>query len=244
MILRRVIEHFRKQEWTAIFLDFLIVVAGILIAFQITELNAARRDRAIEREYLERLYADLQTTLRTNTPGSNWDETRKAQQSLVLNALQSGVLREEDRRAFETGLAYFGFVGGVEVRWATVEELKSTGAMNLIRDISLRSQILETDAELKRRQGIAGNFMDSIYAFRQQLGDRYRVVNYFGERENVELDYDFDALAADAAFINMLSQINLLARFRNDLNGPVLTDIAKLRDEVALRLGIENGETP
>jgi len=244
MILRRVIEHFKKQEWTAIFLDFLIVVAGILIAFQITEWNGARRDRALEREYLERLYADLQTTLRTNTPDSNWDETRKAQQSLVLSALQSGVLKEEDRKAFETGLAYFGFVGGVEVRWATVEELKSTGAMNLIRDVSLRSQILEMDAELKRRQGIAGNFMDSIYAFRERLGDRYRVVNYSGERENVELTYDFNALAADAAFINMLSQIDLMARFRSDLNKPVLADIENLRDKVARRLGKEVGETP
>jgi len=28
MILRRVIEHFRKQEWTAIAIDFLIVVVG------------------------------------------------------------------------------------------------------------------------------------------------------------------------------------------------------------------------
>ena len=28
MILRRVIKHFRQQEWTAIFLDFLIVVVG------------------------------------------------------------------------------------------------------------------------------------------------------------------------------------------------------------------------
>ncbi len=29
MILRRVIAHFRKQEWTAIVLDFLIVVVGV-----------------------------------------------------------------------------------------------------------------------------------------------------------------------------------------------------------------------
>ena len=42
MILRRVIHHFRKQEWAAIALDFLIVVAGILLAFQITEWNELR----------------------------------------------------------------------------------------------------------------------------------------------------------------------------------------------------------
>jgi hypothetical protein len=29
MILRRAIAHFRKQEWTAIAIDFVIVVAGV-----------------------------------------------------------------------------------------------------------------------------------------------------------------------------------------------------------------------
>ena len=37
MILRRVTEHVKTQNWTAVALDFVIVVAGILIAFRITE---------------------------------------------------------------------------------------------------------------------------------------------------------------------------------------------------------------
>ena len=43
MILRRVIEHVKAQNWTAVALDFVIVVVGILIAFQITNWNEARR---------------------------------------------------------------------------------------------------------------------------------------------------------------------------------------------------------
>ena len=42
MLLRRVIEHFKKQEWTAIVLDFVIVVFGVFIGFQLTEWNAER----------------------------------------------------------------------------------------------------------------------------------------------------------------------------------------------------------
>lgn len=63
MILRRVISHFRKQEWTAIALDFLIVVVGILIAFQITEWNDARKDRMKEAVYLARLDAEMDVIL-------------------------------------------------------------------------------------------------------------------------------------------------------------------------------------
>lgn len=36
MILRHVMEHLRKQEWTAVAIDFLIVVVGVFLAFRST----------------------------------------------------------------------------------------------------------------------------------------------------------------------------------------------------------------
>lgn len=242
MILRRVIDHFRKQEWTAIFLDFVIVVAGILIAFQITEWNGARRDRALEREYLERLYVDLQETFAARARRASWDETRLSQQGLVLRSLRDGALKETDREAFENGLALFGFGGSFDVQWATVEEMRSSGAMSLIRDVSLRSRILRFDADLKRRQDISENFFGSIYAHRQQLGDRYGVIGFSGETRDVELDYDFEALAANPAVFNILSQIDFLSRFRRDLIDTTFGELGDLKDEIATKLEKEGGE--
>jgi len=63
MILRRVIEHFRKQEWTAIFLDFLIVVVGVFMGFQITDLAGRRADREAEMRHLEEIAEDLRADL-------------------------------------------------------------------------------------------------------------------------------------------------------------------------------------
>ncbi|HBS34132.1 MAG TPA: hypothetical protein DEA50_03505 [Parvularcula sp.] len=59
MILRRVIEHFRKQEWTAIFLDFVIVVAGVFVGLQVSNWNAARAETAQERDILASIAQDL-----------------------------------------------------------------------------------------------------------------------------------------------------------------------------------------
>lgn len=59
MILRRVIEHFRKQEWTAVFLDFLIVVAGVFVGLQANNWNEAQHEKRLERSYVERLEADV-----------------------------------------------------------------------------------------------------------------------------------------------------------------------------------------
>ena len=44
MLLRRITEHVKDQNWFAVVLAFLIVVLGILIAFQITNWNETRRD--------------------------------------------------------------------------------------------------------------------------------------------------------------------------------------------------------
>ncbi|PHS21095.1 MAG: hypothetical protein COA84_16130 [Robiginitomaculum sp.] len=63
MILRRVIKHFRHQEWTAIFLDFLIVVVGVFVGLQVQNWNERRGDRAEYARALDRLDVEINTNL-------------------------------------------------------------------------------------------------------------------------------------------------------------------------------------
>ncbi len=59
MLLRRVIAHLRKQEWTAIAIDFLIVVFGVFIGLQVQEYSSARADRQSETEILLAIADDI-----------------------------------------------------------------------------------------------------------------------------------------------------------------------------------------
>jgi hypothetical protein len=59
MILRRVIEHFKKQEWTAIFLDFVIVVVGVFVGVQVNGWVGDEVDRRREKTYLIALKNDF-----------------------------------------------------------------------------------------------------------------------------------------------------------------------------------------
>lgn len=47
MILRRLTKHIKEQNWFAVGLDFVIVVCGILIAFQITHWSQKSQDKLI-----------------------------------------------------------------------------------------------------------------------------------------------------------------------------------------------------
>lgn len=45
MLLRRIIEHVKAQNWTAIAIDFVIVVVGVFIGIQVSNWNDARVTR-------------------------------------------------------------------------------------------------------------------------------------------------------------------------------------------------------
>lgn len=64
MILRRVIEHLRKQEWTAIAIDFVIVVLGVFVGLQVNNWNEARAERGTVAGHLEELSEDLRAHLK------------------------------------------------------------------------------------------------------------------------------------------------------------------------------------
>lgn len=71
MILRRIAAHLRKQEWTAIAIDFVIVVLGVFVATQVTDWNNARLERAEYQRAVERLRTEITANLEiidTNLP--------------------------------------------------------------------------------------------------------------------------------------------------------------------------------
>lgn len=59
MIIRRLAQAFRKQDWSTFFVEILIVVIGILIGLQVDDWVSARQDRRDEQLFLERLHVDI-----------------------------------------------------------------------------------------------------------------------------------------------------------------------------------------
>lgn len=68
MLLRRVIKHFKHQEWTAIGIDFVIVVIGVFVGIQVSNWNEDLANRSAETRYLEEIAEDL----RTDITGFEW----------------------------------------------------------------------------------------------------------------------------------------------------------------------------
>ena len=141
MLLRRVIKHVKKQEWTAIAIDFGIVVVGVFIGIQAANWNEARADAARARGYLERIHNDLEADV------ANY-QNRMRFWNAVSNYGRTGLAYADtanlgDRNHWDMLLAYFQ-ASQVAEFWTnstTYDELRSAGELNLIANLKLRNAL-------------------------------------------------------------------------------------------------------
>ena len=141
MILRRFLEHFKKQNWVAIGLDLIVVVVGIYIGLQADAWNSSRQDRALERQYLERLLADAEMSL--DAQERNMAEFDRAINSIdfLATELSKRNLDESDPEKLAQSMDEILWVAPVATNMTTINELLSTGNISLIGDIEIRQAI-------------------------------------------------------------------------------------------------------
>ena len=63
MLLRRITQHVKDQNWIAVVLDFVIVGVGILIAFQISSMAEKRSGMALFDRQMEALKVEMMENL-------------------------------------------------------------------------------------------------------------------------------------------------------------------------------------
>ena len=144
MILRRVIEHFRKQEWTAIGIDLVIVVVGVFIGIQVANWNAEMIDKRDAREALRRMEDDLRLSI-SSTKGYAETILKSGQSAdLVLARLRDCRLPEPDRDRFAIGLYRLGKILSARLVRTTFDELRDGGKLGLIGNAELRRTLGET----------------------------------------------------------------------------------------------------
>ena len=144
MILRRVIGHFRQQEWTAIAIDFVIVVVGVFIGIQVSNWNETRVLRERERTHLGQLLIDLESDRATGERGvaaaNRIDDAAAAVLAVLEGAPQAAAISDADLMRFllEAGYAYLP-----QGNPTTYNEMISTGALGLLQSVEIKRALGE-----------------------------------------------------------------------------------------------------
>lgn len=162
--LLRVAEHVRTQNWTAIGIDFLIVVLGVFVGIQVSNWNAERAERQRGAEFTQRLRADLE--------GERWVyEFMVAYYSDVRDAANVAVAALEGDTDVSNHDLLVAAYRATQYREGarrrdTYDELVSTGSLGLIPDQAL----LDRAAAIYRVRTIENVVRESMeQSFRRQF---------------------------------------------------------------------------
>ncbi len=170
MLLRRIAEHVKAQNWFAVFLDFMIVVVGVFIGIQVANWNQTRADHQTEATYLELLCGDLRSTMANAETQIEFEQfqTKLANETFLL----VGEAPSETRRQkLAIALSQLGTRRTLKVDSPTFLDLQSSGKLGLVSDSELRNEIvayfirvdrLEAVLEKNNDVYIDGNFNDLL----------------------------------------------------------------------------------
>jgi hypothetical protein len=154
MLLRRVIEHVRAQNWTAVGIDFAIVVVGILLALQISDWNLARQDRVRERAYLARIAAELEQSFHDIEYSIEIAQEREALGRMLIDSVNNEEPVRADPGRYLLALLKGGFTYAPEIRMhSTSSGRAATSGSSRTRRCWSRSRS-STPRSAKRPSGV------------------------------------------------------------------------------------------
>ena len=153
MILRRLTQHIKDQNWLAVWLDFLIVVLGVFIGIQVSNWNADRVARQEEAQWIERLTVEFTEMQKKNAPRRGKVMTYARRTGALIDLIRAGE-PPEDEQQMKLYLDAAWSNMGVMSMSSTFQELINSGSLAKIESPGLRSaltrygQVLDTTSEV------------------------------------------------------------------------------------------------
>ena len=140
MILSRISKAIREQNWLAVAIEFVIVILGVVIGFQVTSWADRQAEAARVELYLDRLITDLEEN---EQRFANALTFRSNVREMGLEALAYANGSRVPADSWRVVLTYFNAsqAGGAEVVDATYREMVATGDLRLLRDLDLRGRL-------------------------------------------------------------------------------------------------------
>ncbi len=139
----RLVARLRSQDWLAVVTELVIVVAGILIALQVSNWNQARVDHARAQSYYRRIQADLATD-RQNIGHAlaYWQKVGAYGQKAIAYGETGKQTGDSD---WQTDLAYYqaSQILPFELISTTFDEMRSDGDLSLIANEKLRRHLVD-----------------------------------------------------------------------------------------------------
>ena len=177
MLLRRVIEHVKAQNWTAVALDFFIVVLGVFIGIQVSNWNGARADeRAYQNammRFAEESFDDLDT-IAEDTPAIEGRIAKVQAAIVVLETCATGAASEATLNA---GLNIIRGYSYPEATTLALDQLVSDDKLLARQNTTMRTILRDYHAQLHSMNDTASLVSGTLSP---QENDRHPLIGFTG----------------------------------------------------------------
>lgn len=141
MILQKLADGIRQQNWFTVFLEILIVVVGIFIGLQVDGWSELRQDRRDEQHYLKRLHDEILNAEKLST---RLLERRIKRNEVVADILDAVFVNAERKSLTALECQTVGalhFFNIAVTGLSAVDEFTASGRMGILQDTELRAAL-------------------------------------------------------------------------------------------------------
>ena len=204
--------------------EIVLVVIGILIALQINNWNEDRKAQNKTHAYLVMLSDELKTNLELLDRSKTMAEEHRDYNLNTLNVLNSDSAKTLDLDEFYVLTVSKGPFGKMELVRSSFDDLINSGALENVRDSTLRNQVFSIESAFKRYE----NSYNAVWSVWEQQIRPYhlehlnesRLVTYFRNLPEINFKTDMDAFIYNRKYANMLSgNIIFIGNYLNAIEG-------------------------
>ena len=136
----RLAAQLRRQDWSAVAIDLLIVIIGVFLGIQASNWNDTRKDRQLAGEYLGRIGGDLRYDIDQLRDRESFWRASASAGDRALRFAEDGRLDDDQ---WTTLLDFFeaGQIWNYEINDGTYREMLSAGRLDLLKDNRLKAEL-------------------------------------------------------------------------------------------------------
>ena len=189
--------------------EIVLVVIGILIALQINNWNEARKTQRKTNAYLVMLSDEIKTNLRLLDRSKTMAEEHRAYNMKTMQVFNSDSARTLDLDTFYDLTVMKGPFNKMELVRSSFDDLINSGALENVRDSTLRNQVFSIESAFKRYE----KEYDAVWMVWEQQIRPYHLehlnesilITRFRNMPEIDFDTDFNAFIYNRTYANMLS---------------------------------------
>jgi hypothetical protein len=161
-------QFIRQHDWSAVVVEILVVIVGLMLAFQLDRWWEERGERAQAAEYVVRLINDIEGDVPEIEYAISLAELRLDMADLVMTASRNPAAAVDEPVMFLAGVRQSGFTYTPKLNSHTFEDLRSTGNMRLLLDLEIKDGLYD------------------YYGF-EETQSQFRPIQHFRETRHFEL---------------------------------------------------------